>query len=113
VQGVTTFPVDSWVLRHTYNIPGDTKQGRSGLYPGAIDSGIGDVYATATLLALINTSHVRIREKISSISLPAKAGFIVGWRKKPTSESAAGNNRVEVSAEYAYAQYPAMLYSLA
>jgi hypothetical protein len=113
IQGVTTYPVDSWVLRHTYNIPGDTTQGRSGHYPGAIDSGIGSIYATASLLALISTQHVRIREKISGISLPAKTGYYVGWKKKPTGESAAGNNRVEVTAEYLYAQWPAIINELA
>jgi hypothetical protein len=111
--GVEYFPQESWVLRHTFNIPGDAEQGRGSLYPGAIDSGIGEVYTAAQVLSLIPSNFARTREKISSITLPAKSGYLVGWRKQPTGETTAANNRIEVSAQYTFAQWPSILYSAA
>jgi hypothetical protein len=113
IQGLTHFPVDSWVLRHTFNIPGDTTQGRSGYYAGSIDTGIGAIYTTSQILSTIPTSYARIREKLASITLPAKSGYLVGWRKRPTGETTLGNNRIEVSAEYTFAQWAAIIYSAA
>jgi hypothetical protein len=113
ISGVTHYPTESWVLRHTYNIPGDTTQGRSGLYPASIDQGIGSVYTTGQVQNMIPDTYARVKEKIGNISLPARSGFIVGWRKRPTSETTVANNRIEVGAEYTYAQYPAVIFSLA
>jgi hypothetical protein len=111
--GVIHYPAESWVLRHTYNIPGDVEQGSSSLYPSAIDTGIGLVYTSDDLRNSIPATYARIREKINRITLPEKTGYIVGWRKRPTSETTVANNRIEVGAEYTYAQYPAILFSFA
>lgn len=110
IRGTSHFPVYNWVLRHTTNAPADFGE-------NIADEGVGTVYTTGQLLSEISNNSYwivpcppRLREKIGNITLPAESGYTTGWLKKPSNESSAANNRINISTEYVFLNWPNILY---
>jgi hypothetical protein len=109
-HGHDVFNISRYVLRHTVNIPADTTK-----YIG--DSYANYILDTATLLGEISSNAwrypcpARLRYKIGSIPAMAATGSLVwGWRKLVSTETAAANNRVDVSQEYQLALWDTLVY---
>lgn len=110
ITGVTHYLVYHWVLRHTTNAPADFTQ-------NIADDGVGTVYTTGSLISEISNSSYwinpcppRLVEKIGNITLPAESGYTTGWLKKPSNESSAANNRINISTEYVFSNWINVLY---
>jgi hypothetical protein len=110
IKGTTHFAVGQHVLRHTANIPDDWAT-------PIFDNGVNCIYTTAGLLGEISNGWVRncpirIRSKISALTAPTNvAGYLWGWRKLPSTETTAGDNRIDVSQEYWLEQWSTDIYS--
>ncbi len=106
LRGSTEYRRAQYVLRHTTNAPNR--------FTGNIsDVGVEQIYSTTKLLTEVTSGAlwvyplpVRLQNKISAIPTPsALSGYLWGWLKSPGTETAAANNRVDITTEYTLEQW--------
>lgn len=113
VNGASAYYSGQYVLRHTTNV--------SNAYDTNVaDLGVEFIYTTAQLISEISSSQYwlqpcpgRLRAKIERIENQGSgaAGFMWGWRKLPSTETTAANNRIDISTEYQLGDWSTFLYS--
>ncbi len=111
VRGQTHFSLGQYVLRHTTNV--------SNAYNSNIaDFNVERIYTTAQLLTEAGNSNLwtfplpgRLAYKVQNLPVPtARTDYLVGWRKLPSSENTAANNRVNITTEYWLEQWSLYAY---
>ncbi len=108
IRGQQTFPFGQHVLRHTTNA-------WSGYTSNVASTGVGNILSNDLLVSEISNGNYW------TYPAPARIVFLVnaaafgtsddgearwGWRKLPSNEGTAPNNRIEITTEYWHAQYP-------
>jgi hypothetical protein len=112
IHNLTSYKVGQYVLRHTCNISNDFALQLS-------DLNVEKIYSTGTLLLEITNQlwtypcPPRLVAKILAmeVQIPTTSELMWGWRKLPSTETSAANNRIDVSTEYVLASWPLLLYS--
>jgi hypothetical protein len=100
-----------YVLRHGTNVSNQWTV-------NVADFGVGQIYTTAQLLSEVsdgglwlNPLSFRMQYKIANLPVPpARAGWIVGWKKGRSTEQNAANNRNDITTHYEYGQWTTCLY---
>jgi len=113
-RGITSYALGQYVLRHTTNV--------SNRYSSNIsDAFVEHIYNTTQLITEISNTSAwvfpcpgRLIYKINQIPQIVNNGsdFTWGWRKLPSTESTAPNNRIDITTEYWLASWSNTLYSL-
>jgi len=114
IHGVTSYALGQYVLRHTTNV--------SNAYDANVaDLGVESVYSTSALISEISDSGFwlfpcpgRLIAKIERIEVQDRnADLNWGWRKLPSTETTAANNRIDITTEYWLAGWSKLVYALA
>ncbi len=111
IHGVTSYPLGQYVLRHTTNVS-------SAYGENVADQNVEFVYSTASLVSEITNASYwtkpcpgRLVAKIQAIEVQASGvGIFWGWRKLPSTETTAANNRIDISTEYWLAGWSTLIY---
>ncbi len=113
VRGSQFFPVGRHILRHTTNA-------WSGYANNVSSQRVGEIYSNFDLGNEIGTFYhywtypapARIQTLVSNSATGISDDGLLrwGWRKLPSNETTAPNNRIEITTEYWHAQYPYLLY---
>jgi hypothetical protein len=111
-RGVTSYGLGQYVLRHTTNV--------SNRYASNIaDSFVEHIYDTNSLVTEITNASAwafpcpgRLVYKIRAINQQIDNGpdWMWGWRKLPSTETTAPNNRIEITTEYWLGSHNLLLY---
>lgn len=112
-SGATHYSLGQYVLRHTTNVS-------NGYATNVSDFNVEKIYTTAKLLIEAQDGSLwyfplpgRLAAKINNIAAPAvKAGYLWGWRKLPSTETTAANNRIDITTEYWLEQWSTLLYGV-
>lgn len=110
-RGTTHFALGQYVLRHSTNVSNDYSV-------NVADFNVERIYTTAQLIAEVTnpTSWVfplpgRLVYKINNLAAPpARAGYLWGWRKLPSTEHTAAGNRIAITTEYSLEQWSTYIY---
>lgn len=114
-RGTTSYVIGQYVLRHTTNVG-------NGYSANISDSNVERVYTTAQLVAEISNANLwrfpcpgRLVYKIQNITpqFTTNDELLWGWRKLPSTETTAANNRVDISTEYVLYGWAKLLYQAA
>ena len=114
-RGTTSYVIGQYVLRHTTNVG-------NGYSANISDSNVERVYTTAQLVAEISDADLwrfpcpgRLVYKIQNIQpqFTTDSELLWGWRKLPSTETTAANNRVDISTEYVLYGWAKLLYQAA
>lgn len=102
IRGTTHYPRGQYVLKHTTNV--------SNAYSANIaDSRVEFVYTTAELVEEISDitlwtdpcpGRLILKIEAMEVQVPDSKFSVWGWRKLPSQETAAANNRIDISTEY-------------
>ena len=113
IHDVTHYALGQYVLRHGTNV--------SDAYDANVaDFGVEAIYTTSQLISEIsNTGYWtkpcpgRLVNKISnmSVQIPSNSDVMWGWRKLPSQETSAANNRIDISTEYWLGAWSRFLYN--
>ncbi len=113
VRGTQFFPVGRHILRHTTNA-------WSGYGGNVASVSVGNIYSNFELSNEIGTFYgywtypapYRIQTLVNAAATGESDDGMLrwGWRKLPSNETTAPNNRIEITTEYWHAQYPYLLY---
>jgi hypothetical protein len=106
VRGSTEYRRAQYCLRHRTNAPNRWAA-------NIADYGIDDIYTYAQLLAEVQNSGLwvfplpsRLAYKIGRIPVPTfQPNYLWGWLKSASTETAAPNNRIEITTEYVLEQW--------
>jgi len=110
-RGTTHYSISQYVLKHTTSVANTYDVNIS-------DVNVECIYTTSQLLyeCTLRRSWVfplprRLVFKIQRLPAPvARAGYLWGWRKLPSTESNAARNRINITTEYWLEQWSTFLY---
>lgn len=114
LRGTTQYATSQYVLKHTTSV--------ANTYDGNIsDLNVERVYTPARLLYECLNRHLwtfplprRLEMKLRRLEPPQdRVGYVWGWRKLPSTETSAGQNRINITTEYWLEQWSTYLYDLA
>lgn len=114
-RGTNSYLIGQYVLRHTTNVG-------NGYSVNVADENVECVYTTAQLVAEVSDADLwafpcpgRLIYKIQNITpqFATDDELRWGWRKLPSTETTAANNRVDISTEYVLYGWSKLLYSAA
>lgn len=114
-RGTTSYVIGQYVLRHTTNVG-------NGYSANVSDTNVERVYTTAQLVTEISSVSLwrfpcpgRLVYKIQNIQpqFTTDSELLWGWRKLPSTETTAANNRVDISTEYVLYGWAKLLYQAA
>jgi len=111
IHGVTSYALGQYVLRHTTNVNNSYDR-------NVADLNVERVYTTPQLVAEITDGSSwafpcpgRLVHKIQDMEIQNTDPDVTwGWRKLPSTEVTAANNRIDISTEYWLAGWSKLLY---
>lgn len=112
-RGTTHFGFAQYVLKHTTNASVAYDKNVS-------DTNVEKIYTTAQLLVEAQSATLwsfplpgRLSAKINAIQAPTPVtDYLWGWRKVPSTETTAANNRIEITTEYVLEQWSTFIYGI-
>lgn len=114
VNGTDSFLIGQYVLRHTTNV--------SGQYAvNVADENVEYIYSTSRLVAEVSDAGSwtfpcppRLIYKIQNIppQFVTNGDLYWGWRKLPSTETTAANNRIDINTEYVLFGWSKLLYPI-